>query len=220
MRRLIWRGLLVCGAVLAIGTGLWWAGPSWLAPTEDFAQGPGGAAAYISLSQQLRDQWTAVSRGGEIRLVMTEEEFSGMLASVLLSGRGEDRAVRKVRGRLAGEQIRVDAVLHSRDPRLPARYQRPVGLTLYLNPEVAGDGAVRFLIRQARAGRIPLPLPLLRWTGRWFQVPGFDAQRLALTLPLVDLVQGQLGRKVDVTEFAARGGKLYLAGDIARPGVK
>ncbi len=217
MRRTVRRGLIAGALAMTIGVALWWSGPHLLAPREDFPQGPGGAVAYISLARQLRDQWTYVRSGGEIHLVMTEPEFSGMLSSVLLSGQGEERVIRKVRGRLEGAEIRVDAILESHDPRLPEHYRGPVGLTLHLDPTVSGGGEIRFQIKQAAAGRIPLPVPLLRWSGRWLPVPGFDAQQVALTLPVTSLIEGQLGRQIDVTQFATKGGKLYLAADIAPP---
>lgn len=217
MRRTVRRRLIAGALVLMLGVALWFAGPYLLAPNEDFPQGPGGAVAYISLAQQVRDQWARVRDGGEIRLVMTESEFSGLLSSALLSGRGEERVIRKVQGHLVGEAIRVDAILESHDPRLPDRYQGPVGLTLHLDPGVADDGKVQFEIMKATAGHIPLPMLLVRWSGLWLKVPGFDAEHVALTLPVTSLIEGQLGRQVQVTQFAARGGKLYLAAQIARP---
>lgn len=189
---------------------LWLFGPAWLAPVEDFPQGPGGAAAYVSLYRQL--QRSGFWRGQEAQVNLSEEEFSGMLSSALLSGRREQDLIRKVRGSLLEGEIAVETVLRFQHPRLPRRYRGPVGLRLRLHPEVTGDGQVQFVIRGATVGRLPVSPRVIRW-GRWFLPKGstrLDLAKPAVLLPLGDLLAAQTGRRLMVKEVSARQGVVSI----------
>lgn len=199
--------------LLAVGTGLlWWTGPTLLAPAEDFVQGPSGAVAYVSLSNQIREQSAAFWKGGDVQIRLGQEEFSGMLASALLTGRGPEDPLRRVRGSLVGGEIKVETVIYLPFARVPERFQGPLGLRLRLHPVVTETGLVQFQITRAFAGRVPISPALIRWAGRLLavQTPGFDARTATISLPLGDMVSQALGRKLEIKEFSADQGRLNL----------
>lgn len=187
--------------------------PALVAPPQDFTQGPGGAVAYVSLWNQLHDQYPAFWAGEEIHLSMTEPEFSGMLSSALLSGRGPADPLQKVRAGLDDGEIRVETVLTLPWPELPTRYRGPVGLRLRLQPVVAESGLIRFRISRVQVGRIPLPVAAIRWAGG--RVPigfeGFDARNATISLPVGEMVAASLGRRLELRTVTAETGRLTLS---------
>ena len=201
LKRVLVTILVLC---LLLPAGVWVFGPALIAPRVDFEQGPGGAIAYISIAQQLRTQAAALWNGKDISLKVNEQEFSGMLASALLSGRTQHNPLRKVRAELRADQIRVESVLMVIDDRVPERFQGPIGLELWVRPQMAADGQVRFQITSAAIGRIPVPISLIQWAGRTLQVdtPGFSASDATITLPLGEMVGSQIGRTVQLKEFS------------------
>ncbi len=222
-RRLIGRVILWSLVALLALPGLgalavWSYGPYWIAPVEDFAQGPGGAVAYISLLNQIQQQAGSFWSGGDLKLVMTESEFSGMLSSALLSGRTDANPIRKVRGDLVEDEIRVETVMQFQDERVPARYRGPVGLKVRLNPVVAENGEVQFAITRATVGRIPVPRQAIQWAGRFLPAgtPGLNLNEAMISLPLGDMIAAQLGRRVEVKDVAVDNGKLSLVLSLAK----
>lgn len=191
---------------------LWAYGPYWIAPVEDFTQGPGGAIAYVSLYNQIQTQQADFWTGGDVTLEMNQVEFSGMLSSALLSGQGQQHPIRKVRAGLADGEIRVETVLELPYASIPARYRGPVGLKLRLLPVVAENGVLRFQITRATLGRIPVPTRLIHWAGRLIPVtaPGFNPEGPSVMLPAGDMIARQLGRSVTIKQFASDAGKLKL----------
>jgi hypothetical protein len=216
-RLLIWvvAALLILPA--AGVAALWAYGPYWIAPVEDFTQGPGGAIAYVSLYNQIQSQAANFWSGGDVHLEMNQAEFSGMLSSALLSGKRPDAPIQKVRTGLLDGQIRVETVLMLPYPSIPERYQGPVGLKLRLRPMVAGNGTIRFQITRATLGRIPIPPQLIQWAGRLYDLnmPGFNANGPSIQLPAGDMIASQLGRSVTIKRFTADEGKLTMV--IAMP---
>lgn len=211
-RPLVWI-LLTLFLLPGLGTlALWAYGPYWVAPVEEFTQGPGGAVAYISLLNQIQDQAATFWSGGDVRLIMTESEFSGMLSSALLAGRGEEYPIRKVRSDLVDGEMRVETVMRFQHPRVPERYRGPVGLKVRLNPVVGKNGSIQFAITRAAVGRIPVPRQVIRWAGRLLPVgaPGLDTENASISLPLGDMVAAQLGRRVNVKDVTVADGKLSL----------
>jgi hypothetical protein len=204
--------------LLSITAGLlWWSAPVLLAPAEDFLQGPGGAVAYVSLANQIREQSAAFWAGKDIEIRLSEAEFSGMLSSALLTGRKPEDPIQRIRGSLDGGEITVEAVIHLPYEPVPERLRGPLGLRLRLNPVVTEHGVVRFRITRAFAGRIPISPSLIRWAGRLVPIhrPGLDAREATISLPLGDMVSQTLGRKLQIKRFSAENGHLNLT--IAMP---
>jgi hypothetical protein len=211
-RRLGWA-LAALVALPSLGLlSLWAYGPYWIAPVEDFAQGPGGAIAYVSLYNQIQSQQADFWTGGDVTIEMNQTEFSGMLSSALLSGQSERDPIRKVRAGLADGEIRVETVLKFPYASIPQRYQGPVGLKVQLIPVVADNGVVRFQITRAALGRIPVPAKLIQWAGKLFPItaPGFNPEGPSVMLPVGDMIARQLGRSVTIKQFASDQGKLKL----------
>jgi hypothetical protein len=215
LKRVLVTILILLGLLPA---GVWFFGPALIAPRVNFEQGPGGAIAYISIAQQLRTQATALWNGKDISLKVTEPEFSGMLSSALLSGRTQHNPLRKVRAELRADQIRVESVLMVIDDRVPKRFQGPIGLELWVRPQMAAGAQVRFQITSAAIGRIPVPIRLIQWAGRTLQVdtPGFSASDAAITLPLGDMVGSQIGRKVELKQFSVQQAELTMMAAVSR----
>jgi hypothetical protein len=213
--RLPRRIALPAAILLALATGtllFFVALPGLLAPVEDFAQGPSGIVGYVSLSNQLRAQSEAFWTGGDVELRLTEEEFSGMLSSALLTGRQPGDPIQRVRGTLAQGEIWIDTVLQMRSPSIPTRLQGPIGLRLQLVPEVAPSGDVLFRINRTTLGRLPIPPALIRLLGEAevIDFPGFDARTASISLPLGDLVATSLGRRLEIKQVLAERGLLSL----------
>ncbi|MFZ5813922.1 MAG: hypothetical protein ACOY93_01285 [Bacillota bacterium] len=207
------RSLLRSAAALLLLPGLlWWSGPALLAPVQDFAQGPGAAVAYVSLSHQIREQSAQFWTGGDVQIRLAQEEFSGMLASALLTGRRPTDPIQRVRGSLAGGEVKVEAVLSLPYSQVPERFRGPIGLRLWLQPVVTRSGLVQFRITRAHAGRIPVSPALIRLAGRLLPAtaPGFNAAAAAIDLPLSDMVSGSLGRRLEIKRFSAESGQLHL----------
>lgn len=199
--------------LLATGSVLFFlALPGLLAPPEDFVQGPSGIVGYVSLSNQLRAQSEAFWTGQDVELRLTEEEFSGILSSALLSGREPGDPIRRVRGTLEQGEIWVDMVLHLSRSSVPARLRGPIGLRLRLVPEVAPSGDVVFGISGTTVGRFAIPPSLIRLLGRMEVVdfPGFDARTARISLPLGNMVANSLGRRLEIKEVLAERGLLSL----------
>ena len=200
--------LLIAGAA-----GLWYIGPDLIAPREEFTQGPGGVVAYISLSTQLRTQTQAFLSGQDVRLAMNQDEFSGMVSSALLSNRQAGNPVRKVRAFLPEGQIQVDTILELPYDKVPEQFRdRPIGLTLDLQPTVTESGDVQFRIIYAKVGRIRVPVSLIKWAGRRIPVAvaGFDAKEATIALPVGDLIASNFGRNINIKEFTSHDGQLAL----------
>lgn len=205
-------------AVAGVGA-LWYFGPALIAPVVDFPQGPGGVVAYIGLSNQLRSQTVPFLAGQDVRLTMNEEEFSGMVGSAVLSGKQQENPVRKVRAYLPEGQIQVDMILELPYEQIPQHYRnRPVGLTVDLQPEVSAAGEVQFLITRARLGRIPVPVEAIKWAGERvpFSHPSFDAKAATIKLPVGDLIAGNFGRNIRIKQFTSSQSKLTLVMAMAR----
>lgn len=206
--------IVAVALLLAITTGalFWWSGPRLLAPVEDFVQGPGGAIAYVSLSNQIREQSGEFWTGGDVQIRLDQEEFSGMLSSVLLTGRQSTDPIQRVRGSLVNGEMKVESVVHLPFDVVPERFRGPLGLSLRLNPVVTDRGLVQFRITRAFAGRVPISPTLIRWVGRLISVsvPGYDAREATVLLPLSDMVSQSLGRRLEIKEFSAGGGQLHL----------
>lgn len=204
---LLLLALPACGALAA-----WSYGPYWIAPVDNFTQGPGGAVAYVNLYRQLQEQAPAFWEGKDIVIVLNQAEFSGMLSSALLSGRDEADPIRKVRAGLLDGEIRVETVLRLPYPQVPERYHGPIGLKLRLLPLVTEQGLIRFRINRATIGQIPVPPTAIKWAGNLFgiQAPGFDPEGPAILLPVGEMVTSQFGRTVTIKEFTADEGKLTL----------
>lgn len=202
---------------LLVGGLLWWSGPLLIAPVENFTQGPGGTVAYVSLSNQIREQSAEFWTGGDVHIRLDEAEFSGMLSSALLTGRQPTDPIHRVRGSLVDGEVKVETVIYLPSASVPERFQGPLGLKLRLHPVVTEKGLVQFRITRAFAGRIPISPRLIRWVGRLipFTVPGYDAREATILLPLGDMVSRSLGRRLEIKEFSAEGGQLNLT--IAMP---
>lgn len=202
------RRLITLLAVLALLAGLVYGLiPALLAPVEDFPQGPGGAMAYASLSQQVRAQYAAFWGGKNVELVLTEPEFSGVVSSVLLTGQRAESPIRKVRATLTPGAIGVDAVVRLEQAPGPERFHGPFGLRLTLAPALV-DGTVRFHIAQAKVGRLPLPPRVIALIGN--RIPGFNATEATFDLPLAGWLSTQLGHEVRILGLAAESGKLRM----------
>lgn len=191
---------------------LWWSAPSLLSPVDDFEQGPGGALAYVSLSNQIREQSSEFWTGGDVEIRLDQEEFSGMLSSALLTGRRPGDPIQRVRGSLVEGEIKVETVLYLPYEAVPERLRGPVGLRLRLDPVVTETGLVQFRITRAFAGRIPISPALIRWVGSMLPVtvPGYDPREAAISLPLGDMVSRSLGRKLEIKRFSSDGGQVHL----------
>lgn len=208
----LWTLVAVIGTPLLLAGAMWAYGPYWIAPVDDFVQGPGGAIAYISLGNQLRNQAPEFWGGEDVELVMNQAEFSGMLSSALLSGRQDSNPIRKVRASLSDSEIRVESVLMFEEEAIPERYRGPVGLKLGLRPMVTEGGLIEFRIARAAVGRIPVPPVLIRWSGKLYKVQaqGFNPAGPSVHLPLSDMVASLFGRNVRIRQFKADEGRLLL----------
>jgi len=215
--RYLWRtllqttGLLILLVILTVGVA-WWRGPAWLAPVEEFAQGPGGIVAYVTIANQIREQSAEFWTGGDVYMELDENEFSGMLSSALLTGRRPGDPIQRVRGSLLEDEIKVEAVLQLGNSPLPARFHGPIGLRLRLNPIVTERGLVQFRITRAAAGRVPIPPALIRWIGGLVPIktPGFDAREPAISLPLGDMISQTLGRRLEIKQVTTTDGRLGI----------
>lgn len=211
-RLLLWLLVTLLLLPFAAAGALWVLGPWLLAPVEDFEQGPGAAVAYISLSQQLRNQLDQFWAGKPISVTLSETEFSGLLASAVLSGRAEHNPVRKVRAQLINDQIRVETVLVADDERIPERFRTPKGLRVRMRPSVTDAGSIRLEITRASVGRVPIPIEWIRWAGRTFRIetPGFDARTAVIELPLGEMLGGQFGRTVQISQLDVNEGHVTM----------
>jgi hypothetical protein len=198
---------------LAAAAGFWLYGPSLLAPRENFEQGPGGAVAYIGLSNQLRAQMDEFWSGQDVRLTMNQEEFSGMVSSAILSGQTPANPVTKVRSYLPEGEIQVDMIMVLPYAEVPEQFRnQPIGVTLDLEPTVDRFGQIEFRITYAKLGRIPVPVSLIKQVGRRFGINtvGYDAEEAAIRLPITDLIAGNFGRNIVIREFISSSGTLSL----------
>jgi hypothetical protein len=203
---------LLC-LLVAMGGALWFFGPTLVSPVEDFAQGPGAAVAYISLARQMAEQAPEFWEGHDVKLLVKEDEFSGMLSSALLSGRQAGNPVQRVRSSLERNRLQVETILSLQDPRIPAQFQSiPVGVRLWLRPTVTDSGQIEFAITRAALGQIPVPAAAIRWAGRHLPVstPGFDAPQATITLPVSQMVTAQFGRNVQLKQFRVTDADLEL----------
>lgn len=208
------RRLPLLGVLLLLGAlSLWWLVPTLLAPIEPFAQGPSAVVAYVSLWNQLQAQASPFWAGQEIQIHLNDEEFSGMLSSALLSGKRPANPLEKVRGQLLGSQVGVEAVLRLPTAKLPSAWQGPIGLRVGLAPDGVEGGQVRFRIDSVQAGRLPIPLGLVRWAAQFAPQPptGIDLQAGTIALPVSDLVSQSLGRPLAVKSVAVVDGQLQIA---------
>lgn len=197
----------------AAAGGFWLFGLAWIAPREDFEQGPGGAIAYISLSNQLRSQMDEFWSGQDVRLTMNQAEFSGMVSSAILSGQSPANPITKVRSYLPEGEIQVDMVMVLPYAQVPEKFRhKPIGLTLDLEPRVDRFGQIEFRITYAKVGRIRVPVGLIRQVGRRFgvNVVGYDAEAAAIQLPITDLIASNFGRNIVIREFISSKGNLTL----------
>lgn len=204
-------GLL--GLTLAAAAGFWLYGPTLLLPREDFEQGPGGAIAYIGLSNQLRSQMNEFWSGDDVRLTMNQDEFSGMVSSAILSGQRPSNPITKVRSYLPEGEIQVDMVMVLPYEQVPEKFRnQPIGVTLDLEPTVDRFGQIEFRITYAKVGRIPVPVSLIKQAGRRFglNVVGYDAEEAAVQLPITDLIAVNFGRNIVIREFTSSKGNLTL----------
>ncbi|MDF2630720.1 MAG: hypothetical protein K0R39_4551 [Symbiobacteriaceae bacterium] len=198
---------------LAAAAGFWLYGPSLIAPREDFVQGPGGAVAYIGLSNQLRTQMDEFWSGTDVRLTMNQAEFSGMVSSAILSGQTRATPVRKVRSYLPEGEIQVDMVMELPYSKVPEKFRnQPIGLTLDLEPAVDRMGQIEFRITHAKIGRIRVPVGLIKFIGQRFplNITGYDPREATIELPITDLIAGNFGRNIVIREFASTKGNLTL----------
>jgi len=204
---------LLCAALLL----LWWALPGLVAPVADFEQGPGGTEAYVTIARQIREQSAAFWTGGDVHLRLNEREVSGMISSALLTGGSPDGPLSRVRSHLGDDAIQVEAVVRPPADLAPARLTGPVGVRLWLAPEVTESGVIQFRIRRAYLGRIPVSPGLIRLAGRFVRVnvQGYSAQEAAFALPVSDMVSQALGRRIEIRSFTAEAGQLHLT--IAMP---
>lgn len=208
------RRLSLIGAPLLLGAlAFWWLLPALLAPVEPFAQGPSAVVAYVSLWNQLQAQSGPFWAGQEVQIRLNAEEFSGMLSSALLSGKRPTNPLERVRGQLSGSQVGVEAVLRLDAAHLPIPWESPIGLRIGLSPDGVADGQVHFRIASVQAGRLPIPLGLVRWAARFAPQPptGLDLRAGTIALPVSDLVSQSLGRPLAVTSLAVSDGSLQIA---------
>ncbi|HEY3368735.1 MAG TPA: hypothetical protein VGK74_27065 [Symbiobacteriaceae bacterium] len=196
----------------ATALAIWTYGPAWIAPAPDFPQGPGGALAFVSLSTQLRTQARQLARGEPVRLTLTEQEFSGVVSSALLSGWRGPGDQPKVRSLLENGLIRQEMVVRFQDPAVPERFRGPVGLRVWLEPRITPGAPARFRIVRGMVGRIPLSAAAIRRLSQasGFQPAGFDPAEPALVLPVESLISENLGRSFSIREFAVTGQKVTL----------
>jgi hypothetical protein len=193
--------------------GLFWlALPTLLAPVESFDQGPGAAIAYASLVQQLRAQEPTLQRGGELSLRFTEDEWNGLVASAVLSGRGESFPVKRIRTQLLTDGVRLDAVVEPLPDRVPDRFERPIGIQAALHLESLGAREAIFSLSQIRLGWLPVPNTMLTTlSGRLGNpIPGLDPQSARLTVPLAQLIEGQVQRAVQLKTLKIKPGQITL----------
>lgn len=195
---------------------LWFYGPWLIGPTEEFAQGPGAAIAYVSLANQLKKQDPMLLRNREIRFTLNGDEFSGLISSALLSGKSQGNPVQKVRANLSGDEMQIEMVLQVAQPEIPTRFQGPIGLVLWLRPAATTNGVVELEITRAKLGRIPVSPEWIRRAGRWLTVkpPSFDPETPAVRLPLGGMLGNQLGRVIQVKQVQVENGQLLLTGAI------
>lgn len=192
--------------------------PILIQPVEQFEQGPGAAVAYVSLAQQLRAQEIALAQGGQITLRFTEEEWNGLLASAILSGRGPNFPVKRIRSVLLEDGVRLDSIVEPPPGALPSQFQRPIGLQVDLHLLTLTDRALTFEISGLRLGYLTVPNYALRELGPRLgnPLPGLDTERLRLTLPLADLVEAQVKRSVKLDQITLRPGQVILTAEISK----
>lgn len=208
MRRLFRTIVWLLGILLALVLTL----PYLLRPTLSFQQGPGGEVAYISLLRQLTSQAVSVARGNPVQLRLTEEEFSGLVSSAVLSDWEGPIPQPRLRTRLVDGNIRLEAIVPLDQMDQPWRLIRAVGLTLDLSPSVPPNGPPRFRILHAAIGRIPVSPGVIRLLGKTFagQVPELDPNEPALLLPMDDLVIAALNRGLTVKQMQVQGNTVLL----------
>lgn len=192
--------------------------PLLIQPVESFEQGPGAAVAYVSLAQQLRAQEVALAQGGQITLRFSEEEWNGLLASAILSGRGTDFPVKRIRSILLTDGVRLDSIIEPPAGALPSQFDRPIGLQVDLHLLTLADRSLTFDISGLRLGYLTVPNYALRELGPRLgnPLPGLDTEHLRLTLPLADLVEAEIKRSVKLEEISLRPGQVILTAEVGR----
>lgn len=191
--------------------------PSLLSPVAPFEQGPGAAVAYISLVQQLRAQQSTLDRGGALTLRFTEPEWNGLLASAILSGRGADFPVKRVRSFLLTDGVQLDTIIEPPPGALPSRFERPIGLQADLQLlSLDGGRSVTFGLSRLRLGWLTVPNSALKLIVPRLgnPLPWFDPSGLRLTLPLADMVEAQIGRPIKLTQVSLRPGQVVLTATV------
>lgn len=212
LRPLKWLVVSLFWLLVAAVGAAWVFGPAWIAPLKDFPASPGGAVAYISLATQLRQQGTQIATGKDFTVEMNEEEFTGLLTSVLMSNKQPTNPLDKVHAALLPDLLQIEGVLRLPYEQIPARFQGPIGLELWLRPHLEQGGQVRLQVIRAALGRVPVPLQWIRWVGQRYPVaiPGYDPNEISISLPMADLMRQQVGRPVKVKGFRADTDKLTM----------
>jgi hypothetical protein len=190
--------------------------PNLLSPVESFEQGPGAAVAYVSLTQQLRAQEASLARGGQITLRFTEPEWNGLLASAVLSGRGETFPVKRIRSVLLQDGVRLDTIIEPPPGAVPRWFERPIGLQTDLHL-IAQDGrTATFGVANLRLGWLTVPSAALRQLAPRLgnPLPDFDPASLRITLPIAQMIEGQIKRSVQLKEISLRPGQVILTAEV------
>lgn len=193
--------------------------PKLIEPIDPFEQGPGAAVAYVSLVQQLRAQEEIVASGGQITLHLTEQEWNGLLASAILSGKGSDFPVKRIRSALLQDGLRLETIIEPPPGTLPRQLERPIGLRADLRLLALDERTLSFTLADLRLGYLPVPNYALRTLAPRLgnPLPGFDLTNLRLTLPLADLVEGQVHRNVSLNSVNLGDGRVLLTAQIGQP---
>ncbi|HLO02815.1 MAG TPA: hypothetical protein VK191_06905 [Symbiobacteriaceae bacterium] len=192
--------------------------PTLIGPVEQFEQGPGAAVAYVSLVQQLRAQEGALTKGGRITLRFTEAEWNGLLASAILSGRGEGFPVKRIRSALLSDGVRLDSIIEPPPGALPGQFERPLGLQVDLHLIALDERTLSFELSSLRLGYLTVPNYALRELAPRLgnPLPGFDSERLRLTMPLADMVEAQIKRSVKLSEISLQPGQVILTAEVGQ----
>lgn len=190
--------------------------PTLISPVEQFEQGPGAAVAYISLAQQLRAQEPTLAKGGRITLRFTDSEWNGLLASAILSGRGPEFPIKRVRSVLLQDGVRLDSIVEPPKGALPRMFERPIGLQVDLHLLSTDERSLTFDLSNLRLGYLTVPNYALRELAPRLgdPLPGFDAEQLRFTLPLADIVEAQIERSVKLSEISLRPGQVVLTAEV------
>lgn len=190
--------------------------PTLISPVEEFEQGPGAAVAYISLAQQLRAQEATLSQGGRITLRFTEAEWNGLLASAILSNRGPNFPVKRIRSFLLEDGVRLDSIIDPPPGSLPRMFERPIGLQADLHLLSLDERTITFDLSGLHLGYLTVPNYALRELAPRLgnPLPGLDAEHLRLTLPLAEMVEAQVKRSVKLSQISLRPGQVILTADV------